>query len=359
MSKKTQIFLESHNIKNLNFGFGQFNYHLIKAIHELETEDIDITLHAKNTDKLKQEFGNAFSYKKYKPISRHPLFRIRKKYDLWHSLNQNIKIEPYYDIPYVLTVHDVNFIEEQSSDMRHERNVKFQAKLDRSSAITYISNYAKASTHQYFKVPNVSEYVIYNGNPIKEIDLPKTHQPKITTDIPFLFSIGEFTERKNFHSLAKMLQFLPEFHLILSGKNETEYAKTTLVDTIKELNLENRVHITGKISDIDKQYYLQNCTAFVFPSLREGFGIPPIEAMRFGKPVFLSNNTSLPEIGGEHAFYWDHYEPEYMAQILKSGLNTYTANKNELSEKYIAHAQSFDWKEAAKQYLEVYRSLLQ
>ena len=200
--------------------------------------------------------------------------------------------------------------------------------------------------------------MIYNGNPIKHIDLPKNHQPKITSDKPFLFSIGEFTERKNFHSLVKMLQFLPEFDLILSGKNETEYAKTTLADTIKDLNLENRVHITGKISDLDKQYYLQNCAAFVFPSLREGFGIPPIEAMRFGKPVFLSNNSSLPEIGGEHAFYWNHYDPEYMAKIVVNGMNSFKENKETLSKEYIAHALSFDWKEAAKQYLKVYKSLL-
>ena len=117
MANKQQVFLESHNIKNMNFGFGQFNYHLIKAIHELHPEDLDITLHVKNISKLKEEFGNDFKYKKYKPLSRHPLFRIRKKYDLWHSLNQNIKIEPYHDIPYLLTVHDVNFIEEQSSNI--------------------------------------------------------------------------------------------------------------------------------------------------------------------------------------------------------------------------------------------------
>ena len=61
-------------------------------------------------------------------------------------------------------------------------------------------------------------------------------------------------------------------------------------------NLQDRVICTGKISEFDKQYYLKHCTAFVFPSLREGFGIPPIEAMRFGKPVFISNNTSLPEV---------------------------------------------------------------
>ena len=92
--------------------------------------------------------------------------------------------------------------------------------------------------------------------------------------------------------------------------------------------------------------------------MREGFGIPPIEAMQYGKPVFISNNTSLPEIGLDLANYWDHYEPEYMAQIVSKGLKSYMENKNELSKKLIAHAQSFSWDKAAKEYLAVYKSVL-
>ena len=155
-----------------------------------------------------------------------------------------------------------------------------------------------------------------------------------------------------------MLEFLPQYNLILSGNNNTHYANNKLQKTIAQLGFENRVVITGKISEIDKQYYMKNCTAFVFPSLREGFGIPPIEAMRFGKPVFLSNNTSLPEVGGEHAFYWDNYSPDYMAQVLENGLNTFYKNKSALSKNYINHAKSFNWDNAAKAYIEVYRKLL-
>ncbi len=352
------IFLESHNIKNLHFGFGQFNYHLIKGLYNANINDFKIMLHAKDLNSLQSEFGSYFNYKKYYSFRRYPLFRIKKKYDLWHSLNQNIKIEPYHNIPYLLTVHDVNFIDEVSRDLNHGRNVRFQNKLDRSNAITYISEYAKKSTHQYFDVPKVPEFVIYNGNPITNIFLPENYQPKLISNKPYLFSIGEFTERKNFHTLVEMLIHLPDFNLILSGNNNTSYANNALKNTIEQLGLKSRVIITGKINDIDKQYYLKNCTAFVFPSLREGFGIPPIEAMRFGKPVFLSNNTSLPEIGGEHAFYWNNYNPEYMAKIVTEGLNTYQNNKNILSEKYIAHAKSFNWDDAAKAYSKVYRSLL-
>ncbi|MDT0559517.1 glycosyltransferase family 1 protein [Ichthyenterobacterium sp. W332] len=353
-----QVFLESHNIKNLHFGFGQFNYHLIKGLYNAEIDDFKMTLHAKNTTKLKEEFGSYFNYKTYKSYRRYPLFRIRKKYDVWHSMNQNIKIEPHHNIPYVLTIHDVNFIEEVSSDLSHDRNKRFTEKLNRASAITYISEFAKQSTHQHFKVPNVEEYVIYNGNPIREIIISDQYQPNLKPSKPFLFSIGEFTERKNFHTLVEMLRHIEEFNLVLSGNNNTEYTQNVLLPTIEKLNLQDRVIITGKISDLDKQYYLQHCTAFVFPSLREGFGIPPIEAMRFGKPVFLSKNTSLPEIGGNDAFYWEHYNGEYMAKILTEGLEYFDTHSDSLKTNYINRAQSFNWDDASKAYADVYRTLL-
>ena len=352
------VFLESHNIKNLHFGFGQFNYHLIKGLYNAQIEDYKMTLHAKHTDSLKKEFGDYFDYKAYKSFRRYPLFRIRKKYDVWHSMNQNIKIEPYHNIPYVLTIHDVNFIDEVSSDMSHERNIRFKEKLNRASAITYISEFAKKSTHDYFNVPKVSEHDIYNGNPITKIIIPDNYLPKSTSKRPYLFSIGEFTERKNFHTLIEMLVHIKDFDLVLAGNNNTSYTQDVLLPTIKKLNLQDRVVITGKISDVDKQFYLKNCEAFVFPSLREGFGIPPIEAMRFGKPVFLSNNTSLPEIGGKNAYYWDNYNAEYMANILSSGLDNFNQNKTVLKDTLTKRAISFNWDDAAKAYSDVYKSLM-
>ena len=80
--------------------------------------------------------------------------------------------------------------------------------------------------------------------------------------------------------------------------------------------------------------------------------------MRFGKPVFLSNNTSLPEIGGEQSFYWDHYDPEYMATVVQQGLETFYAHQNDYETWYIARAKRFNWDETAKEYIKVYHTIL-
>jgi glycosyltransferase involved in cell wall biosynthesis len=352
-----QVFLESHNLKNKFSGFGQFNYHLIKALAKQETPGFKMVLHAKDIAALKKEFGSTFKYKKYQSITRHKPFRIKKKYELWHSLNQNIKIEPFFNIPYVLTVHDVHFIKEGTELLQQKLKQKFQEKLQRCTAIIYISAFAKQDTHAHFSVPEVPEYVIHNGNTITDIFIPEGFVPKAQPKQKFLFSIGDFSERKNFMSLIHMLPLLPEYDLVLAGNNSSIYAHKLDV-LAKELGVADRVYTPGKIEDDAKQYYLQHCEAFVFPSLREGFGIPPIEAMRFGKPVFISNNTSLPEIGGEHSFYWNHYEPDYMARILEEGMLKFYTQEDFYTQWYIARAQSFDWNETAKQYINVYQSIL-
>ena len=355
MMKK--IFLESHNLKNKFSGFGQFNYHLISAFANNPIKGLKLVIHAKDIKGLKAEFGSVFKYKKYRSITRHKPFRIKTKYDLWHSLNQNIKIEPFFDIPYIMTVHDIHFITEGSPGLQLQLRAKFNEKLKRCKAIVYISEFAKKDTHDHFDVPNIPEYVIYNGNTITEITLPEDYIPSTQVKSPYLFTIGDFSERKNFMSLVEMLRYLPNYNLVLSGNNNSIYADK-LTALVKNYGMEDRIFQTGKIEDFDTQYYLKNCEAFVFPSLREGFGIPPIEAMRFGKPVFISNNTSLPEIGGDHSFYWDHYDPEYMANTLKLGMARFHNAQEFYEDWYVKRAKSYNWDITAKQYLDVYRQLL-
>jgi glycosyltransferase involved in cell wall biosynthesis len=117
----------------------------------------------------------------------------------------------------------------------------------------------------------------------------------------------------------------------------------------------DRIIFTGPISENDKKWYLSNCTAFVFPSIAEGFGLPVIEAMYYGKPVILSRCTSLPEIGGDCAYYFDNFDPAHMQEVLVKSLDHY--NKTKPREKIKARAKFFSWERAAMEYLNLYRSL--
>ena len=101
----------------------------------------------------------------------------------------------------------------------------------------------------------------------------------------------------------------------------------------------------------------RNCDAFLFPSLTEGFGLPVIEAMQFGKPVFLFKATSLPEVGGTLAFYWSSFDPDAMAAVFHAGMAAFASDPNYPLES-IAHARRFSWDKAASEYLAFYREIL-
>ena len=136
---------------------------------------------------------------------------------------------------------------------------------------------------------------------------------------------------------------------IIAGSIDSVYAKEI------QKNKPSNVHFVGKVSDENKSWYYENCQGLIFPSLLEGFGLPVVEAMSVGKPLFLSNKTSLPEIGGEDAFYFEDFSPQSMLQTIKNGINSFSDKQaNRLKER----ASNFSWDVAAKKYLSLYESLI-
>jgi glycosyltransferase involved in cell wall biosynthesis len=172
-----------------------------------------------------------------------------------------------------------------------------------------------------------------------------------------LFTIGDITSKKNFHVLVEMLTRLPEYRLVVAGSKTNEYAKD-LERRAAELGLADRVVLPGRVTESERLWLYANCHAFVFPSLTEGFGLPLIEAMSFGRPVFSSNRTSLPEVGGVLAFYWEKFEPQYMESVFRDGMRKYEADA-EYPRKLRNRAGEFQWPRAARQYLALYREVLE
>ena len=93
--------------------------------------------------------------------------------------------------------------------------------------------------------------------------------------------------KKNFHVLPRILKG-NDYRLVIAGNISSNSYCAEILEQAREWGVESRVTITGPVSEPVKQWYLQNCDAFVFPSIAEGFGLPVIEAMRYGKPIFTS-----------------------------------------------------------------------
>ena len=348
MKNKGRIVFDTEKLKNANSGLGQFCLHLGKALLKKEKE-LFFYLPAE----AKKSFGTDAHY--FEQRWWHKLTGIAlNENDIWHATHQTGKYFPKNKkTKIILTVHDLNFLYKYSGSKLKNKKRELQKKIDRASAITAISNFTKSELEKHMDLKGKSVTVIHNGNSMpKEI---KAIKPTWINDQPFLFTIGIFSERKNFHVLLPMLNELKEFQLIIAGDNKNEYGEKIKKDIV-QLNLKDRVKLPGKISDEEKKWLYQNCEAFLFPSLAEGFGFPVVEAMSEGKPVFCNEATSLPEIGGSHAYYWKNFGTHSMAQVFRTGMTHF--KENNCAEQCIEHSLQFSWENAAEKYMRLYEKLL-
>jgi glycosyltransferase involved in cell wall biosynthesis len=276
------------------------------------------------------------------------------RFALAHFTDQFCRLKPQkVNGKRIITVHDLNVIHEnRKPDWKVQRYMnRFRDNMLACDRIVAISQFVADDITKYYPEVKGRVSVIYNGADVLTVD--DSYQPVYLPQGPFLFAIGHVSLKKNFHVLPSLLQG-NDYELVISGI-ETPY-KDKIMEEAARFGCTDRMRITGPVSEADKAWYYKNCSAFVFPSLAEGFGLPVIEAMHFGKPVFLSSLTSLPEIGGDAAFYFDSFEPEAMQQVFSKGMEQfYTEDR---AEKVKSHALKFNWDETAKQYLALYDECL-
>lgn len=292
----------------------------------------------------------------YLPVSRWQ--RIRhvqaQPYALWHSLHQlNKNLPPAMEpglATRVVTVHDLNYLYGRNafSTWRHDRRTR--ALLRRTDVVVAISRHTAADVRRHLgwtgEIP-----VIYNGAR-SFVNAPREPLPgwMATGTPPFLFHLSRMSDSKNPASIIELAHRWPEMTFLMCGP-PSEDAKR-LRDTVKLPNLQFHLGI----SDAHKAWAYAQCTGFLFPSLTEGFGLPPIEAMHFGKPVFLARRTCLPEIGGAAADYFDDFDPTHMRSVVEQGLARFADPGR--AQFVRDHAAQFDWDHAAEAYLDLYRKLL-
>jgi glycosyltransferase involved in cell wall biosynthesis len=277
--------------------------------------------------------------------------------DIWHAPFQSGKIVPMKNkrIKVLLTIHDLNALHEPlREEDKRENLARTQKLIDRADAIVCISNHTKDDVINNMEVHNKPVHVIYNGT--HDVATPPSKAEAYMPQRPFLFTMGYINRKKNFHTLVPLLSN-PKLELVIAGKLDDEIYISGMKETAARLGASDRLHIVGPVSETDKAWYLKNCEAFCLPSLAEGFGAPVVEAMTFGRPIFLSSLTSLPEIGGDVSFYFKNFDPVHMHQVLEEGMQTYL--KDNLKERIIKRAKEFSWEKSAKQYVEVYHSMLQ
>jgi glycosyltransferase involved in cell wall biosynthesis len=174
----------------------------------------------------------------------------------------------------------------------------------------------------------------------------------------FIMYVGQAQPHKNLKRLvdafAKLKSDHPKLCLVLAGKIDNNYRQ--LQKYVKNRSV-NDVVFTDFVSEGELRWLYENTAAYVFPSLSEGFGLPGLEAMAHGAPVFSSNATCLPEIYGEAAIYFDPQDIDNIVEKIKVVLDS-PEIAQKMREMGPRQAAKYSWQRLAKQTLEVYKSTL-
>jgi glycosyltransferase involved in cell wall biosynthesis len=346
--EKPRILIDLYKTRNLNSGIGRFAFNFAESLAERNGLRVDFDFLSPRN--FPERSWGQIGLKKVNFQKRYlPLFN--SPYDIWHSLYQFPSHLPGRRSSWILTIHDLNFLVEKDKRKSASYLGRLQKNIDRASAITVISDFTGSQVREHLDVKDKPIYRIYNGISVKSF--PEARRPGFLKSDKFFFTIGIISAKKNFHVLLPLMKQFPEYELVIAGEKDSDYAKRILQEISGD-----RIHLPGPVSEQDKYWLYSHCSAFLFPSLAEGFGMPVIEAMLLGKPLFTSTCASLPEIGGKFAFYWQNFDPDHMAEVVRNGLATCDRNKDGFTSAMKEYAHKFSWDRCIDDYLNMYEQVI-
>lgn len=239
----------------------------------------------------------------------------------------------------------------------------FRRAVKRVRKLFAVSKNTKKDVMKRFKVKKEKIKVTPNApsDIFEKIPMEELKDFKEEKNLPdnFLLAIGTLAPRKNIAFLIRAFNHLtqnyPTLKLVIVGKKGWYFDE--IFQTVKNLNLESRVIFYGyaKEDELVKLYNLAHI--FVYPSLYEGFGIPPLEAMKCGCPVITSNTSSLPEVVEDAAVTIDPTKIKDLVHALRQILTNEEITQS-MIEKGFAQAKKYSWEDSAAKTLEVLNSLL-
>jgi len=372
------------------FGLGRYVQQLVKHLRQVDTENQYVLFVRKNNfDEVESLVsrsnnplptspyeGEESSFKivladipwysfeeqlKFKKIIR------QEKVDLMHFPHFNVPL--FYNVPFVVTIHDLTMFHYPRSEATTRSRVIFWLKdkahrvvirhaVKKAKHIIATSEFTKEDVVETLCVPKEKITVTYQapfekGNGKWEMGNGSVLK-KYKVDKPYILYVGAAYPHKNLERLVEAWKIFVDRHenkyqLVLVGTEDYFYKKLKLPIT----NYQLPIIFTGFVDDQELVELYENAHLYVFPSLYEGFGLPPLEAMSHGTPVISSNASCLPEVLGEAAMYFDPNNTEQMAEVMHQVLSD-TDIQMQLHQNAREHLKRFSWEKLARKTVEIY-----
>ena len=277
--------------------------------------------------------------------------------------------------PYVVTVHDLlDHMYKLNSNSSFKQSIHFQLTkrtLRQAARILAVSNFSKKDTERLFHIPADKIEVIYNAldDRFRQGHATDADRRLIAeryqVTYPFLLYAGRISPHKNVVRIIEAFAALkgelekdgqyPDLKLIIIGDELSKHPD--LRRTVIKTRVQNDVRFLGFVPIGVLRIFYDLAKIFVFPSLYEGFGLPPLEAMAHGTPVVTSNTSSIPEVVGNAAVM---VNPENVFEIMHALHNVLLdqAVREKLKARGMLQAKRFSWDESVQRMLEVYREVV-
>lgn len=369
-----KIGIDCRELQNHITGIGRILLEFLREIKERH-KDINFIL-------FDNQYTNSLLFqdvlKNYKKVI------IKEKFTLWwdqiqlkNAIKKNnidVFFSPYYKIPLltktktILSIFDVTYllVEPYNTYFRSKLYLKNFIKLASKKAqkILTCSNYTKNDLLKILNLPKEKIEVAYLGVSSKFKIIHKNNEMELVKkkygiDNKYLLYVGNFKPHKNVKRLIDAYNLLPEtikreYNLVLAGGESKRLTKSN-----KQLglsDLQSTINV-GHILDEDLPALYSSAELLVFPSLYEGFGLPPLEAMACGCPVVSSNTSSMPEVLGDAALFFNPYDVEEMSLAIRQMLEDENL-RSRFRQKGLERARLFTFEEMTNRILDVFDLVL-
>jgi glycosyltransferase involved in cell wall biosynthesis len=291
----------------------------------------------------------------------------RMNIDLLHCTSNTGPVSS--PVPMILTLHDIIYLENlnfKGSNYQNfgnlYRRIVVPKLVEKSQLVITVSEFEKRLIRERFQVPEEKVKVLYNGVQDRfhlKHTAEELHKFRQRFKLPseFILFLGNLAPKKNTVNVIKAYMHYCKQQVSPLPIVMLDYSRDQVASVLKQQNfldcLKN-FHFPGYISPLEMPLAYQNATLFLYPSLRESFGMPILESMASGVPVITSNTSSMPEVAGNAAFYVDPFSYYDISRGISAVL-TNNILRHQLIESGYQRSTKFNWNIVASEMIRIYK----